>query len=272
MAMIMIVDDSSIIRRSLREILEESGHEVVAEAQNCEEALELYRDHRIDLVTMDIQLPGKSGIEAVRMIKEFDPGARIVMISSVEQRNLIYEAIKLGAKHYIIKPFTREKVDEVLKSILPESLISVPSSAAKVTSSQASRDPDPDIVAKKSKSKVAYEKIVDPQAIGLPFDVSMESGKIIFTLYKYLTEHTQPYLVGCLQGLLHIYNAKYVIVLEKVSVSQDAALQPFIDFIRIVLSRRGTVAVVVEENNQYTVLKSKLNTEVYKSVKEISWY
>ncbi|WP_027087991.1 response regulator [Cohnella panacarvi] len=268
MAMIMIVDDSSIIRRSLREILEESGHEVVAEAQNGEEALELYRSHRIDLVTMDIQMPGKSGIEAVRTIKAFDPEARIVMISSVEQRNLIYEAIKLGAKHYIIKPFTREKVDEVMKSILPESLIAVP--AAKET--QAARDPEPDTGAAKTKSKTVYEKIVDPQAIGLPFDVSMESGKIIFTLYKYVTEHTLPYLAGCLQGLLHIYNAKYVIVLEKVSVSQDAALQPFIDFIRIVLSRRGTVAVVAEENNQYVVLKSKLNTEVYRSVKEISWY
>ncbi len=272
MAMIMIVDDSSIIRRNLREILEESGHEVVAEAQSGDEALELYRNHRIDLVTMDIQMPGKSGIEAVRMIKAFDPEARIVMISSVEQRNLIYEAIKLGAKHYIIKPFTREKVDEVMKSILPESLISVPAPAAKETSRQATSDPEPDTAAAKSKSKTAYEKIVDPQAIGLPFDVSMESGKIIFTLYKYVTEHTLPYLAGCLQGLLHIYNAKYVIVLEKVSVSQDAALQPFIDFIRIVLSRRGTVAVVAEENNQYIVLKSKLNTEVYKSVKEISWY
>jgi DNA-binding NarL/FixJ family response regulator len=270
MAKIMIVDDSSIIRRSLREILEESGHEVVADAQDCEEALELYRNHRIDLVTMDIQLPGKSGIEAVRLIKEFDPGARIVMISSVEQRNLIFEAIKLGAKHYIIKPFTREKVDEVMKSILPESLISVPTSAEKETNRQVSRDPDLDIADKKSKT--VYEKIVDPQVIGLPFEVSMESGKIIFTLYKYVTEHTLPYLVGCLQGLLHIYNAKYVIVLEKVMVSQDAALQPFIDFIRIVLSRRGTVAVVAEENNQYIVLKSKLNTEVYKSVKEISWY
>lgn len=128
-------------------------------------------------------MPGKSGIEAVHMIKAFDPQARIVMISSVEQRNLIYEIV-----------------------------------------------------------------------------------------YKYVTEHTLPYLAGCLQGLLHIYNAKYVIVLEKVSVSQDAALQPFIDFVRIVLSRRGTIAVVAEENNQYIVLKSKLNTEVYKSVKEISRY
>ena len=72
--------------------------------------------------------------------------------------------------------------------------------------------------------------------------------------------------------MLHIYNAKFVIVLERVSVPQDAALQPFIEFIRIVRSRGGTVAVVAEDNNQLIVLKSKLNVEVYKSVKEIPWY
>src|SRR5690606_30140725 len=106
------------------------------------------------------------------------------------------------------KPFTREKVDEVLKLVLPGSLLSVPAPVAKETSLQAPRDPDSEREPRKPKPKSAYEKIVDPQAIGLPFDVSMEGGKIIFTLYKYVTEHTLPYLAGCLQGLLHIYNAK----------------------------------------------------------------
>lgn len=272
MALILVVDDSSIVRRNLRLILEKSGH-VVIEAQDCNEALELYRNHHVDLVTMDIQMPGKSGIEAVRIIKEFDPEARIVMISSIEQRNLIYEAIKLGAKHYIVKPFTDEKVNQVIKSILPESLTSAPAPAAKEASRPVSRQPEPDPASgSKPKSGPAYEKIVDPQAIGLPFDVSLEGGKIIITLYKYVTEHTLPYLAGCLQGLLYFYNAKYVIILEKVSVPQNDALLPFIDFIRIVRSRRGTIAVVAEETNQYLVLKSKLNTDIYKSVKEISWY
>ena len=224
--MILIVDDSSIIRRDLRAILEESGHEVAGEAENVEDAMEMYRSRRVDLVTMDIQMPGKSGIEAVRMIREFDPQARIVMISSVEQRNLIYEAIKLGAKHYIVKPFSNTKVNEVINSILPGTLV-----PAAVSKEQAEPVKAPE--ADKSKPKpAAYEKIRDPQALGLPFEVALDSVKIMFTLYKYVTEHTLPYLVGCLQGLLHIYNAKFVIVLERVSVPQDAALQPFIDFIR----------------------------------------
>lgn len=266
MAMILIVDDSSIIRRNLRAILEESGHEVVGEAENVKDAMEMYRSRRVDLVTMDIQMPGMSGIEAVRMIREFDPQARIVMISSVEQRNLIYEAIKLGAKHYIVKPFSNTKVNEVIHSILPATL--VPTAESK---EQAEPVKVPE--AEKNKPKfAAYEKIRDPQAIGLPFEVAFDSGKIMFTLYKYVTEHTLPYLIGCLQGLLHIYNAKFVIVLERVPVPQDAALQPFIDFIRIVRSRSGTVAVVAEDNNQLIVLKSKLNAEVYKSVREIPWY
>lgn len=267
MAMILIVDDSSIIRRDLRAILEESGHEVVGEAENVEDALEMYRSRRVDLVTMDIQMPGKSGIEAVRMIRDFDPQARIVMISSVEQRNLIYEAIKLGAKHYIVKPFSKTKVNEVIHSILPATL--VPAAAVPKEQAEPVKVPEAD---KSIPKPAAYEKIRDPQALGLPFEVALDSGKIMFTLYKYVTEHTLPYLVGCLQGLLHIYNAKFVIVLERVSVPQDAALQPFIDFIRIVRSRSGTVAVVAEDNNQLIVLKSKLNAEVYKSVREIPWY
>ncbi len=264
--MILIVDDSSIIRRDLRDILEESGHEVVGEAVNVEDALDMYRSRRVDLVTMDIQMPGMSGIEAVRMIREFDPQARIVMISSVEQRNLIYEAIKLGAKHYIVKPFSSTKVNEVINSILPATLV-----PAAVPKEQAEPVKVPE--ADKSKLKpAAHEKIRDPQALGLPFEVALDSGKVMFTLYKYVTEHTLPYLVGCLQGLLHIYNAKFVIVLERAPVPQDAALQPFIDFIRIVRSRSGTVAVVAEDNNQLIVLKSKLNAEVYKSVREIPWF
>lgn len=264
--MVLIVDDSSIIRRDLRAVLEENGHKIVGEAENVEEALAMYRSRRVDLVTMDIQMPGKSGIEAVRMIRDFDPQARIVMISSIEQRNLIFEAIKLGAKHYIVKPFSKEKVNEVIQSILPETLVP---SAASTEKAEPAKKP----VADKSKPKSSgYEKMIDPQAVGLPFEVNLENGKIVFTLYKYVTEHTLPYLVGCLQGLLPIYNAKFVIVLEKVPVPQDTALQPFIDFVRIVRGRRGTVAVVAEDNNQFMALKSQLSAEVYKSVRDIGWY
>lgn len=266
MAMVLIVDDSSIIRRDLRSILEGNGHEVVGEADNVEDALSMYRSRRVDLVTMDIQMPGKSGIEAVRMIRDFDPQARIVMVSSVEQRNLIYEAIKLGAKHYIVKPFSKEKVNEVINSILPATLAPSPVSEEQAELAQAP-------ATNKSNPKVpAYVKILDPQALGLPFEVAIENGKIVFTLYKYVTDHTLPYLVGCLQGLLHVYNAKFVIVLERVPIPQDAALQPFEDFIRIVRSRNGTVAVVAEDNSQFVVLKSRMKAEVYKSVREISWY
>ena len=176
MAMILIVDDSPIIRRDLRAILEESGHEVVGEADNVEDAMGMYRTRRVDLVTMDIQMPGLSGIEAVRMIREFDPLARIVMISSVEQRNLIYEAIKLGAKHYIVKPFSKTKVNEVIHSILPVTLVPA---AMSMEQAEPVKLPEAD----KSKAKsAAYEKILDPQALGLPFEVALDSGKIMFTL------------------------------------------------------------------------------------------
>ncbi|MCC2685723.1 MAG: response regulator receiver protein, partial [Paenibacillaceae bacterium] len=73
MASVLIVDDSAIVRRRLREILEKLGHEVVAEAADFDEAIACYKQFRVDLVTMDIQMPGKNGIEAVKIIREMDP-------------------------------------------------------------------------------------------------------------------------------------------------------------------------------------------------------
>lgn len=120
MATIMIVDDASIVRKSLSGMLEKHGHVVAAEAGSCDEALKNYKLHRVDLVTMDIQLPDQSGVECVRLIRQYDPDAKIVMVSAVEQKQLIYEAIKNGAKHYIIKPFTESKVIETVAVVLAE--------------------------------------------------------------------------------------------------------------------------------------------------------
>ena len=118
MANIMIVDDSPIIVQRLRYIFESLGHNVVAEASDGREAIEKYGQYIVDLVTMDIQMPGLDGIETVRLIREMDPEAAIIMVSSVEERSKVFEAIKKGARHYILKPFTEAKVKEVVNAVL----------------------------------------------------------------------------------------------------------------------------------------------------------
>src|SRR5690554_4781040 len=120
MAGIMIVDDSSIIRNRLRTILEDSGHTIVGEAADGKEAIAIYKQKKseIDLITCDIEMPGINGIEVVRLIMEQNPSAVIVMISSVEDRGKVFEAIKLGAKHYFMKPLSDDKVKEIIDKVL----------------------------------------------------------------------------------------------------------------------------------------------------------
>jgi two-component system chemotaxis response regulator CheY len=108
----MVVDDSAFMRAGLREILSRGGYQVVAEAKNGKEAVELYAAHMPDLVTMDIVMPELNGIEAVRIITQARPGARIVMCSAMGQQALVIEAIQAGARDFVIKPFQAPRVLE----------------------------------------------------------------------------------------------------------------------------------------------------------------
>lgn len=118
MARILLVDDSAFIRRNLSTIFINMGHEIVGEASDGRQAYTEYSACRPDLVTMDVTMPYVDGIEAVRNILGGFPQAKIIMISTLNQKPHVYEAIKNGAKHYIIKPFTPEKVSEVVNLVL----------------------------------------------------------------------------------------------------------------------------------------------------------
>ncbi len=118
MATILIVDDSAIMRKNLRSILTQAGHTVIAEAANGSEACLAYITHSPDLVTMDVTMPVMTGIEAVRKIVASDPQARIIVISAFDQRSMLFEAMELGAKQYIIKPITAEKLNAVVHKVL----------------------------------------------------------------------------------------------------------------------------------------------------------
>ena len=107
---ILIVDDAMLMRIMLRDIFEGSGYEVVGEADDADLALELYRETSPDLVTMDITLTTTSGIDAISRILDYDSDARIIVISALEQRKIVMEALRLGARDFIIKPFEEERV------------------------------------------------------------------------------------------------------------------------------------------------------------------
>ncbi|WP_442599642.1 response regulator [Neobacillus sp. D3-1R] len=118
MAKILVVDDAKFMRMTLSNILVKANHEVIGEADNGIKAVELYQELKPDLVTMDITMPEKSGIEAVKEIKEQFPNAKIIMCSAMGQQKMVVEAIEAGAKDFIVKPFDEGRVLDAIKRVL----------------------------------------------------------------------------------------------------------------------------------------------------------
>ena len=114
---ILTVDDMLFMRTALKKILESSGYEIVGEAENGRDGVEKYKRTLPDIVTMDITMPDMDGLEALGKIKEINPDAKVVMVSAMGQEKNIFEAVKLGAKNFIVKPFKADKVLEVIKTL-----------------------------------------------------------------------------------------------------------------------------------------------------------
>jgi len=118
MAKVLIVDDAAFMRMMVKNILGTNGHEVVGEAENGVQSLEKYAQLKPDLVTMDIVMPELDGIEATKEIIRSNPEARIIMCTAVGQQAKVLEAMKAGARGYIIKPFQAPKVLEEINKVL----------------------------------------------------------------------------------------------------------------------------------------------------------
>ncbi len=115
---VLIADDLKFIKLVLRQLVEKAGFRVVGEASNGEEAVELYQDKRPDVVLMDITMPKMDGLTALKKILKLDPEAKIIMCSALGQQSLIVQALQLGAKDFIVKPFREERVVTAIKHIL----------------------------------------------------------------------------------------------------------------------------------------------------------
>ncbi|WP_315121910.1 response regulator [uncultured Clostridium sp.] len=118
MAKVLIVDDAAFMRMMIKDILEKNGYEVIGEANNGIKAVELYKKERPDIVTMDITMPDMDGIQAVKEIKAMDSSAKIIMCSAMGQQTMVMDAIKAGAKDFIVKPFQADRVLEAIKKVV----------------------------------------------------------------------------------------------------------------------------------------------------------
>lgn len=115
---VLVCDDAVFMRTMLSDILQQAGFTIVGEADTGTKAVSKYKELRPDLVTMDIVMPDMGGIDAVREITAFDPGARVVMCSAMGQQALVVDAIQAGAKDFVVKPFQPSRVLEAVQRVL----------------------------------------------------------------------------------------------------------------------------------------------------------
>jgi len=116
---ILVVDDTEFMVKVLEDIFSSEGYRVHS-ARSGEEALSLYETVLPDLVTLDVVMPGVGGIAALSRLQEIDPACRVVMVSAVGLEAKVMEAIRMGARNYVLKPFDREKVLDVVRRVLDE--------------------------------------------------------------------------------------------------------------------------------------------------------
>lgn len=111
---VMCVDDSPIMLAKLKQLIESLGYEVCATVQSGNDALRLYPELLPDIVTLDITMMGLDGLETAKLLLASHPDARIVMVTSHGQENMVVKALKAGAKGYVMKPLNAEKLNEHL--------------------------------------------------------------------------------------------------------------------------------------------------------------
>ncbi len=120
MLKVLVVDDSLIIRKKVTKLVEKLGHEVLYGAKNGQDAIDSYTSNKPDLVTMDITMPDMDGITAVKEIMKIDANAKIIMVTSHGQEDMVIKSIQAGAVGYMLKPVTEDKLATAIGEVYEE--------------------------------------------------------------------------------------------------------------------------------------------------------
>jgi two-component system chemotaxis response regulator CheY len=112
---VLIVDDAAFMRMMIKNVLSQNGYEIAGEASNGQEALALYDKTKPDLVTLDITMPEMDGIQTLKELLNRDSSANVIMVTAMGQQQLVIEAIQLGAKDFVVKPFQPDRLLEAVR-------------------------------------------------------------------------------------------------------------------------------------------------------------
>ena len=117
MAKILVVDDAEFLRVRISKMLTGGGFEVV-EADNGLKAIDAYKTHKPDMVLMDITMPEMDGLTALKELRKIDPAAKVIMLTALGQESVVLEAVKSGAKDFVVKPFEQDRVMSAINKLL----------------------------------------------------------------------------------------------------------------------------------------------------------
>ncbi len=120
---LLIVDDALIIREIVKDTATAAGWEIVGEATNGQEAIDLYLQLKPSAVTLDMVMPEYDGIHALRGIIEADPEAKVLVVSALDQKSILQQAFKIGAADFIVKPFDKEHLVESLECLVSQQVV-----------------------------------------------------------------------------------------------------------------------------------------------------
>jgi uncharacterized protein (DUF2225 family) len=187
----------------------------------------MYRTHLPDLVTMDITMPGINGIDAVRLIMQEYPKAKIIMVSALSQRHMVFEALELGAKHYLIKPVTYDSVVTVVQKVLG--------------------------VKTDGKSQNENSEATTQQ----PFAIESINNTFQIKITKFLTEENFKLLHQAVQGLLYVKPLNVAIDFGNIEYLPPSLLEKISGLVKAMKAVNGVTKVVAKNDNFIQLLKDK---------------
>ncbi|MGH9185322.1 MAG: response regulator [Acidimicrobiales bacterium] len=201
---VLICDDHALFRRGLKAVLEQEGIEVVAEAEDGDEAVQKAEEVAPDVVLMDIRMPKRSGIEATRAIAETAPATRILMLTVSDEEEDLYEAVKAGASGYLLKEISVEEVANAVRAVVTgQSLIS-PSMAAKLLTEFSN-------LARQAEAKVLAPRLTDRELQVLKLVARGLSNREVAD-ELYISENTVKNHVRNILEKLHLHSRMEAVV------------------------------------------------------------
>ncbi len=116
---LLVIDDALIIREIIKDAVTAAGWDIAGEAANGQEAIERYEELQPDAVTLDLVMPEYDGLHALQGILQLDPDAKVVVVSALDQKNILRQAFRIGATDFIVKPFDNDALVQTLEALFP---------------------------------------------------------------------------------------------------------------------------------------------------------